>query len=334
MPFDPDQPFTALNPDQSQQILQKYGAPQQAASQQAAQDVQPPSLIDWELNGGLDSADSTLKGLAYLRQFPLEVQAAVQNYLNGDTMPTGNPRQQQISYAAKLIAQKYAADIGKPDLANDALFPARRAMMEGLTKAASPSSIGGQITFGGTALSHLANVAETATDLNNVNAGLAPVGRVINTLKNMGTDNSEIVSKMEGEIQHYGQEVTKFYSGSGGSNDERSRFLETMSPNATSAQLAGAIRAERDQLPGRFEQLHQEIAQTLGQEAADKALSRMNIPALMGRLNTALAKLDPGGPEAHGRMSGPSGIQEGSMATNPQTGQRIIMRGGAWQPIQ
>lgn len=35
-----------------------------------------------------------------------------------------------------------------------------------------------------------------------------------------------------------------------------------------------------------------------------------------------------------GAQSSPGSIQEGATATNPQTGQRIIYRGGQWQPAQ
>jgi hypothetical protein len=49
---------------------------------------------------GVQAYDHTLVGDDYLKQFGPEVQGAVQAYMRGGVMPTGNPRNQGI---AKLL---------------------------------------------------------------------------------------------------------------------------------------------------------------------------------------------------------------------------------------
>lgn len=62
---------------------------------------------------GVTAIDHTLSGQDYLTQFAPEVQAAVRNYVAGNSMPTGNPRK-GFTQAVKMIAQKYGEDTGVP----------------------------------------------------------------------------------------------------------------------------------------------------------------------------------------------------------------------------
>jgi hypothetical protein len=71
------------------------------------------SLFGGFLAPGVKQIDSSLTGQDYLKQFSPEVQAAVQNYVDGKSMPTGNPRK-GFTQTVKMIAQKYGADTG-PD---------------------------------------------------------------------------------------------------------------------------------------------------------------------------------------------------------------------------
>src|SRR5262252_4278177 len=76
------------------------------------------------LSGGGDSffpgIDATKRGEEYLSQFPAEIQQGVRDYVHGFTMPTGNPRRENV---VKIVAGKYGADINLP--ANDANFKVR-----------------------------------------------------------------------------------------------------------------------------------------------------------------------------------------------------------------
>jgi len=96
---------------------------------------------------GVKQMDSSLTGQDYLKQFSPEVQAAVQNYIEGKSTPTGNPRK-GFTQTVKMIAQKVGADTGQQ--VDDTTFAARRQMRNQLSSSA-PSSLGGQINIGNTA---------------------------------------------------------------------------------------------------------------------------------------------------------------------------------------
>jgi hypothetical protein len=247
---------------------------------------------------GVQTYNPNLVGEDYLKQFGPEVQGAVQAYMRGGVMPTGNPRNQGIATLAKTIAQKYANDMGQPDLADDTNYPARRQMRSDLSKD-TPGSIGGQLTFGGTSLGHLGDVAEKTANLNNANGfGITPLARWANTLRGQTTDQAAKVNDAQSAVQHYGQEITKFYTGSPGGEAERMRFLNTMDTAKSPKEIAGAIRAERDLIPDRLRQIGKQIADRLGPEEAQKQMGRVDVDGAVAKINKALARLDPDGPEA------------------------------------
>jgi hypothetical protein len=260
--------------------------------------VQTPSLNDFDPA----KIDSNLAGWDYAAQFPVEVQDAAKAYMNGGTMPSGNPRNQGIVTMAKMVAQKVATDLGRPELADDTLYPQRRQMQVELGKTTSPQAVGGQITFGGTALGHLATYAEDLADLGNWTAGFTTAGHAVNWVRAEDPSQSGKINKASSDAQHYGQEISKFYAGGPAGEAERSRFLNAnagLDPKtATPEELAGLIRGERDLIPERFAQIKGNIENVLGPEAAAKALARMDVKGSMDRINMAIAKLDPSGPEA------------------------------------
>lgn len=225
-----------------------------------------PTSSGGYLQPGVKAVDRTLTGDDYLKQYSPEVQAAVKNYLSGETMPTANPRKGWVQNI-KSIAQKYAGDIGVP--ADDATFGARRTMRNDLAKS-SPGSIGGQIGIGNTALGHLADMAKQATGLGNVDVGLAGPSHVLNDIRGMTSAQAAKMEALKGAAQHYGQEVTKFYSGSPGGEAERNRFLATVDGAKTPQELAAVIETEAALMKDRIKSLESNIRTTLGDEATKK----------------------------------------------------------------
>jgi hypothetical protein len=128
---------------------------------------------------GVKQIDSSLTGQDYLKQFSPEVQAAVQNYVDGKSMPTGNPRK-GFTQTVKMIAQKYGADTNQT--VDDATYSARRTMRNQLSSSA-PSSLGGQINIGNTAAGHLADLTQKALELGNVDTGIAPLTACVNNAR-------------------------------------------------------------------------------------------------------------------------------------------------------
>ena len=265
--------------------------------------VQTPKLEDFDAG----SVDPNLSGWDYAKQYPVEVQDAARSFMDGRTMPTGNPRNQGISTMAKMVAQKVATDLGRPELADDTLYPQRRQMQVELAKTTAPQALGGQITFGGTALGHLAQYATDLADLHNVNGYITNLGHGINWLSSLGPEQAGKINKAGEDAQHYGQEITKFYGGGPGGEGERNRFLAVSDPaTKTPQELAGIVRGERDLIPERYAQIRANIDNILGPDAAAKALARLDTQTSMDKINRALANLDPTGPEATALRSGSS----------------------------
>jgi hypothetical protein len=78
------------------------------------------------------------------------VQAAVQNYVDGKSMPTGNPRK-GFTQTVKMIAQKYGADTNRRLTTR----PIRRAAPCAISSVRRHRPLGGQINIGNTAAGHL-----------------------------------------------------------------------------------------------------------------------------------------------------------------------------------
>lgn len=224
---------------------------------------------------GVSKLDSTLSGDAYLNQFSPEVKAAVKNYLEGGTMPSGNPRLQGLATMAKTIAQKYGPEVGIP--ADDAEFAARRKMRTDLAGSA-PNSAGGILSNGKSAFEHLANLSDKMVDLGNYNGPNIPFGGAVaaagNYVGNAITPTSETKGKVgafNDNALKYGQEATKFYAGSGGGEAERMNALRTLNPVTSSAnEQAAFLQTEKELMLGRLRQKEAQVRDTLGQAFLDR----------------------------------------------------------------
>jgi hypothetical protein len=272
---------------------------------------------------GVKNIDSTLTGQDYLKQFSPEVQAAVQNYVDGKSMPTGNPRK-GFTQAVKQIAQKYGADTGQS--VDDATYSARRTMRNQLSSSA-PASLGGQINIGNTAAGHLADLTQRALELGNVDTGIAPLTSAVNNVRGLGTEQAAKMEALKGAAQHYGQEITKFYAGSPGGVAERDRFIESVNGARSPKELAAILATEAELMRSRLDALGGQIKGVLGEEGAKQ------YPVLRPDGETALRKVEENVSKLKGGQSAASsgGFQEGATATNPKTGQTLTFRSGKWQ---
>lgn len=234
--------------------------------------------------------DPSLTGDAYLKQFSPEVVAAVNDYIGGRSMPTGNPRK-GFTQTIKMIAQKYGSDIGVP--ADDASFSARRTLLNDLNKT-TPGSIGGQITAHRTALNHLAEVADKAAKLGNWNKAGLPIAKLAewaNDIRGMGTEQEAKINGLNNATSHYGQEITKYYAGSPGGEGERQRFVTSLGGSKTSASLADALEAELELIPGRGGALESRIQSTLGPAASRYPVNTPETEAAINSVKASIAKL-------------------------------------------
>jgi hypothetical protein len=231
---------------------------------------------------GVKQIDSSLTGNDYLKQFSPEIQAAVENYVQGKSTPTGNPRK-GFTQTVKMIAQKYGADTGQS--VDDATFAARKQMRNQLSSSA-PSSLGGQINIGNTAAGHLADLTERAIDLGNWDTGLSPLTHLVNSARGLGTEQAAKMEALKGAAQHYGQEITKFYAGSPGGTAERDRFIESVNGARSPKELAAILATEGELMRSRLDALGGQIQGVLGDEGAKQ------YPVLRADGQAALAKVE------------------------------------------
>ncbi|MHC2867989.1 hypothetical protein ACVIYH_009122 [Bradyrhizobium diazoefficiens] len=274
---------------------------------------------------GVSGYNPNLSGDAYLGQFSPEVQAAVKAYINGDVLPSGNPRQQGIASQAKTIAQKYGADMGIP--VSDATYAEKRKYRTELGTN-SPNSAGGQAKAFNQGISHLSALADTLEKLDNSNGfGIPAVAGVVNSVR-QGTSTTQ--SAISDEAKTLGQtvagEVGKLFSGSaGGGVHERELTRERFDTVKSKPQLAAALKATIETMQGGLQALEQRRDAVLGPNSGVELVNqetREKIAKIQGVIDRL---------EGKGGASQAGGIQEGATATNPQTGQKITFRNGKWQ---
>lgn len=254
-----------------------------------------PTLDNFDMN----TVNPNLKGADYVKQFPPEVQSAVQAYLQGGVMPTGNPRNQGISTVAKMVAQKYAMDIGQPQLADDALFSQRRKMRTDLG-ASSPNSLGGILSNGKSAFQHLAGLSDSFVDLGNYNGPNMPgggrIGEAGNIIGNSILPTATTLGKMRAVKDNslkYGQEATKFYAGTGGGEAERMGALNDVGgAGATADEQAAFLAKEKELMLDRLGQKEAQIRDTLGdQYLAQHPVMTPDLRAAINKIDANIAKL-------------------------------------------
>lgn len=249
---------------------------------------------------GVSQIDHTLTGDPYLKQFGPEIQSAVKAYINGDVMPSGNPRLQGIANAAKTIAQKYGQDMGIP--VSDAVYGAKRKMQTDLASS-GPTSIGGILSNGKSAFGHLAEASDKLLDVGNRNGPDVPGGghlaAIANYTGNVALPSSETQGKIvaaKNNLLRYGQESTKFYAGTGGGEGERMAALKNHNPATASGNENAAFLENEKQL--MLERLHQkelQIADVMGPKyLEDHPVRTKDLQEKLARIDANIEKLRAG----------------------------------------
>jgi len=215
---------------------------------------------------GVSAEDQTLAGPEYLKQYSPEVQSAVQNYVDGKSMPTGNARK-GWTMKIKTIAQKYSQDIGDP--VDDNTFAARRTMRTQLASG-TPGSVGGQRNSGQVMLGHLDTVAKAAEALGNWDTGVFPdLAHAINWAREHGsTAQSAKINNLNDAVQRYIAETEKYYAGGVGAQSARDAAERNFAAVKTPGELAAAIQAERGLGESKLHVVDGQIQTTLGPKGA------------------------------------------------------------------
>lgn len=277
------------------------------------------------LGPGIKQMDPSLQGDAYMQQFGPEVQAAAKAYINGDVMPTGNPRQQGIGNFAKTVAQKWGADTGQP--VSDITYAQKRKMQVDMASSGN-SSMGGILANGKSAFAHLADTSDKLADLGNYSSDIPIVGGAAATFGNYVGNKITPTSDTKGKLAaandalgHYGQESTKFYAGSGGGVEERQRALKDANPtSASGAEQAAYLETEKGLMLDRLQQKENQIRETMGDGflQAHPVMTK-ELQGTIQRIDANIAKLrgqapaatqpTTGTPDAQGWVTLPGGVR-------------------------
>ena len=248
------------------------------------------------LAAGVAKYDPSLTGEQYINQFGPEVKAAIKAQINGDVMPTGNPRLQAIASVSKTFATKYAQDMGIPF--SDALYAEKRKLKTDLASS-NNSSLGGILSNGESSFAHLAEAGQSMADLGNTSHNF-PLGGYIahgqnyigNTLG--GSDTQGKVKALNNNLGRYGQESTKFYAGSGGGVEERTAARKEMNAETTSGEeYASYLEKEKSLMLDRLKSKFDQIRQTLGEEEAQRVIAKHtpDIQKNVEKIDASIAKL-------------------------------------------
>lgn len=216
---------------------------------------------------GIAKYDPSLVGEQYFNQFGPEMKAAIKAQLNGDVMPTGNPRLQSIANVSKTFATKYAQDMGIPF--SDALYAEKRKYRTELGST-SANSAGGQSKAFNQGIFHMAELAPVLEKLDNSNGmGIPIIAQGVNAVR-QGFSNEQ--SAISDEAKSIGQtvagEVGKLFSGSaGGGVHERELTRERFDTVKSKPQLAAALRATLVTMDGGLKALEQRRDAILGPDS-------------------------------------------------------------------
>ena len=266
--------------------------------------------------GGGAAAVGTVTGDEFLKTIPSNIGPQVKALAEGRmAFPSG--------FALKSpYWQNMLQAVAQYDPNFDAVnYNARAQTRAAFTKGPPATSLAAMNTVMG----HFENFDNAAKNLNN--SGFTSWNTAINYLG--GKVNPELkarLNRFNTDKQALATELTRAYRGTGGAEAD----IKEWEKNLDSADS--------------YEALHATTQEGL-------SLLKSRIDALgdqynkgMGTTKDGLTLLSPKAQEAFVRLSGEAqtpqaapavnAIQEGATATNPQTGQKIIYRGGQWVPTQ
>lgn len=189
-------------------------------------------------------------------------------------------------------------------------YEGEKTMATGLNKE-SPSSVGGALIRGLSTFGHYADAAEASAAVGGYSGPDLPGGSLIGQAVTGGRNvlaDPRLASAREQEKKQWGTattEGTTFYANAPGSEGERSSGLKAVGDTATPAMKAGNLRGAAQQLHTKLDQF---MDQVMGTNAGRDYFKDPRHAAMIqkyqadaDRLDAAIAKLDPTGPEAQAR---------------------------------
>lgn len=283
--------------------ITKQVTPAQAPGGQA----QGTNTIDPNLSG-----EDLLGAIAKHPQYGPGIANHVRGIAEGrENMPTGMGAKSPFG----LLLQRF---VNQYDPSLDATTIARRKTFNQQLGSAAPSSVGGQKTLMGTSLGHLAEVAEAAGTMGNVDPiGWAPAAHAANAAKNTTTANAAKANALAERVDRFAGEVGKLYSGSqGGGVQEREQTRSRFSANMTPAEMAASLEASKGLIISKLSALETQQDEIFGANAKGRIdfLGKSGRDAI-DKIDATIAKLR-GGKAPHPTTQQPAA----AAAPIPKTG--------------
>ncbi len=292
----------------------KIGTDSYGADIFAVRDLKSPTgfrKIDLGELSPTSPAASGLKGEDYLKALPAGRQAIVKGLANYDIDPRtlsvkGGHRERLLedvmSYRPGYDQKNYAASA-------DAV------------KKFNTGPQGNSVVSFNRALDHLDQLNELGKAMNN---GDLPAA---NAIKNqiVSWTGGAAPNNFEGLKAIVGQEIVKAIVANGGGEREREEAAKRISSASSPDQLNGIIQTYKGAMGAQLSALKRQYETSTYREDFETKLSPKAIAEMKGHEGASGAAVAP--------QSGGGGPKDGDTATNPQTGAKIIWRGGQWVPV-
>lgn len=251
--------------------------------------------------GGGGLGDMSKTGPEYLATVPKAQAGILQGMVDGTIQPPS-------SFAlAKPYWQGMLAAAKNLDPSFDANTWTSRHKMSSDMAASGNSSMGGILSNGKSAFKHLAEYTESASDLGNASHDF-PGGGGIATAQNYLTNNPVMASSatrakigaINTNLGHFGQEATKFYSGTGGGVEERMNALKEMNPETKSSEeMASYAEKEKGLMLDRLHEKESQIRDTMGDAYLQKhPVFTPDLQRDIARIDANVARLRGSAPSA------------------------------------
>jgi hypothetical protein len=247
----------------------------QRQAESAAGGAQAAASGDGYFAPGVTRVDPRLAGEDYLAQFSPDVQAAVKDYIAGETMPNGDARK-GFAQAVKTIARKYAGDLGAS--ADDATFARRRQYRDEMGKS-DGASAGGRRAAANAALEHLGAVGDLLEEVSKQDWFTNYLARGANALESMTADQAGKLNALNAALDRYGGAVAGVHGGQRGGEGARARALARFAATAHPREFAAALQAERDLVHGRLKAMEGERDAVLGRSGGGGGVEIISAPA-------------------------------------------------------
>lgn len=183
-----------------------------------------------------------------------------------------------------------------------------------------------------TAIGHLQTLSKAADGLNNTSIPL--VNKALNAA--VSATGSPQVAKFKAAVQPVVEELTKVYRGTGGNEADIQDRKALLDAASSPEQLHGAIAQMAELLESKVHALGDQYNQGMGTTKNPLSLVTSKSAKILNDIRVKAGE-EPVTVEGDATQAAPAAaapVPEGSTATNPKTGAKVVFKGGQWVPLK